>query len=103
MPTPPPLTWTLSCQDFGPDAIVRYRRFAAPGRMFAFGGSQPVVTVRLIADEDGDLMGWWPAGDLRITRVEAARLFNTAFYEGFEVEEQRGRGCAIRLRAELIG
>lgn len=68
------------------------------------GCTEP-VPVEVIEDPEGSHLGWIDAedeleGDDTPVMIQHHQVFNIQFAYGYEAEEKRGRGRAVRLRIE---
>lgn len=60
------------------------------------------VSIKLIEDQGGDLLGWIYAGTENVVMVQHKRVFSIQFAYGVDAEIERGNGQAVALRAEKV-
>lgn len=61
-----------------------------------------MVTVRLIEDPEGDLLGWIYTGKNTVDMVQRKHIFPVQFVYGVEEEVKAGKGEVVTLRVEKI-
>lgn len=63
-----------------------------------YTADEPVL-VELVADPEGQLMGWLDADGGGPVMVQHPRVFNIQFAYGYRIEEEHGKGLAVLLSA----
>lgn len=98
-------SWTM----FGYPARDREDTWYALGdeQYVRMHGCANPVPVEVIEDATGSHLGWIDAedelkGDDTPVMIQHHRIFNVQFPYGYEAEEKRGHGRAVRVRVEVL-
>lgn len=94
--------WDTYCHVY-PESHTEYRDFGDPRYVKMFDEKYPISAVCLIEDPMGDYMGWLDYKHPKngLVMVERVKIFDISFPYGHKVEEEAGKGEAVRVRAEL--
>lgn len=66
-------------------------------RTFGCYSKEEPILIELVADPDGQLMGWLDARGGGPVMVLHPKVFNIQFAYGYRLEEEHGKGLAVRL------
>ena len=72
---------------------------------YLHGYKEEPTNIELVADPDGEYIGWLDAEgkhEGRVYMVQHEKVFNIQFAYGYKAEEAAGKGLAVRLSARRI-